>query len=337
MARVLLLSQADENPTDDSYTRGAYIRLKESAEKGKSSHILVVDPREADLILFAEIHVIFAYNIRHHPYYRQFRDKVFAFSVDDRLIPMVPGVYASLEKSWYKPGRSRAGFYLFTMENPHVEPDAAPVERDLLYSFVGSTKTWPIRTELGKLSHPRSIFIDTSQKSLPILSGGTAEQRNAFWKSYSDIARRSKFVLCPRGLGTSSVRLFEMMKMGRSPVILSDEWVPPEGPKWDEFSIRIPEAEVTNVPAILEKKESEAVAMGLRARQEWERWFAPEVLFDTVVNWCLDIKAARRLPEYFDRMIVYPQIFRPIFFRTYLRFTRVLLSEWIQGKGRRYR
>jgi hypothetical protein len=337
MARVLLLSQADENPTDDSYTRGAFIRLKQSAEAGKSQHVLVDDPAEADLILFAEIHVIFAYNIRHHPFYRQFRDKVFAFSVDDRLIPMVPGVYASLEKNWYMPGRSRAGFYLFTLENPHVGLDAVPVERDLLYSFVGSTDTWPTRTEIGKLKHPRGYFMDTAHKSLPILSAGTAEQRDAFWKNYADIARRSKFVLCPRGIGTSSVRLFEMMKMGRAPVILADDWVAPEGPKWNEFSIRVPEAEVMNLPAILEKREGEAIAMGQRARQEWERWFGPEVLFDTVVNWCLDIKKARRLPEFFDRMRAYPQILRPTFFRIYVRFMKVVFKEWIQGKGRRYR
>jgi hypothetical protein len=327
MAKVLLLSQAEEDPQDDSFFRGAYTRLRQSYELGKSRHTLVDDPKEADLILFAEIRLLFAYNIRHHEYYKPFRDKVFAYSVDDNIIPMVPGVYASLEKKWYLPRRSRPGFYLSILENPYTDFDPAPVQRDFLFSFVGSVRTWPVRAILAQLDYPRSIFIDTSKESLPILSGGTAEQRSVFWKKYADIGRRSKFVLCPRGAGTSSIRLFEMMRMGRAPVILADEWVPPIGPKWDEFSIRVPESEAMNIPKILEEREGEADALGLKARQEWERWFAPEVVFDTVVDWCLEIKASRRLPEYFSRMAVYPQILRPHFFRAYIRFWKTLILE----------
>ena len=327
MAKVLLLSQAEEDPSDDSFFRGACTRLRQSYELGKSHHTVVDDPAEADLILFAEIRLLFAYNIRHHEYYKPFRDKVFAYSVDDNIIPMVPGVYASLEKSWYAPRRSRAGFYLSILENPHIDFDPAPVERDLLYSFVGSVRTCPTRALLAKIEHPRGLFIDTSKESLPILSGGTSAQRSVFWKKYADIGRRSKFVLCPRGAGTSSIRLFEMMQMGRAPVILADEWVSPSGPNWDQFSIRIPESEAMNVPKILEERESEAVELGLKARQEWERWFAPDVVFDTVVDWCLEIKASRGLPEFFSRMTVYPQILRPHFLRAFIRFYKTLILE----------
>jgi hypothetical protein len=319
MANVLLLSIAEEDPRDDSFHRGAYTRLKQSAEMGKSRHNLVDNPAEADLILFAEIHISLAFHVRRHPYYKSFRNKCFAFASDDHLIPFLPGVYASIEKSWYSPRRVRSGFYLTILENPYTHFDPASIERDLLYSFVGSVYTSPFRATLAKLEHPRSIFIDTSRGSFRTQVSGTLEQRTVFWKRYADIASRSKFVLCPRGTGPSTIRLFEMMRMGRAPVILADEWVPPEGPQWEQFSIRIPESEAANVPKILEEREDEAIAMGLKARQEWERWFSPEAIFNTVVDLCLEIKDSRRLPEVLACMTVYPQMFRSHFFRAYLR------------------
>jgi len=320
MAKVLLLSVAEEGSGGDSYKRGAYTRLKQSAETGKSRHSLVDDPAEADIILFAEVaDMTFAFAVRRHSYYKSFQNKCFAFAAIDHLIPFLPGVYASIEKSWYSSRRIRSGFYLSIFENPYTDFDPVPIEHDLLYSFVGSVNTAPVRATLEKLRHPRSIFIDTTRESLPIHMTGTFEQRTVFWKKYAAIASRSKFVLCPRGVGTSSVRLFEMMRMGRVPVIISDEWVPPEGPEWEQFSIRVPENEAMNVPQILEKREDEAISMGLKARQEWGRWFAPEAAFNTVVDWCLEIKDSRRLPECLACLTVYPQILRRTFFRAYLK------------------
>jgi hypothetical protein len=316
VAKVLLVSVAEES---NSYLRGAYTRLKQSAEIGKSAHVLVDDPAEADVILFAEMHLRFAFRVRRHPYYRSFRNKCFAFSIDDHVLPFVPGVYASIDKKWYSPRRVRSGFYLSIQENPYVIFNPAPAERDLLYSFMGSVKTAPIRATLAKLQHPRSVFVDTSHESLPILSAGTPEQKTVFFKRYADLAARSKFVLCPRGLATSSIRLFEMMRMGRAPVILADQWVPPEGPQWEQFSIHIPESEAMKVPRILEEREDEAITLGLKARQEWERWFSPEAVFNTVIDWCLKIKASRRLPEYVACLTVYPQLSRGILFRAYLK------------------
>lgn len=327
MAKVLLVIRIPEDPSDYSFQRGPYYRLKKSAEMNPSRHQLVEDPKEADIILFPKISVAFGFLIRRDEIYKAFPEKCFAFGIDDEPVPMVPGIYASLRKDGYLPERARAGFYLSAMENPHVVFDQS-TERDLLYSFIGSTNTWPMRAELAKIKHPRGFFQDTSKESLPILSSGTDEQRDAFWKRYAEILRRSQFVLCPRGMGTSSIRLFESMRMGRAPVILADQWVPPNGPRWEEFSIRIPESEALNVPQILEKREDEAIALGLKARQEWERWFAPEVMFNTVIDWCLEIKEARRAPEFISRLTVFPQIFlRPILLRAYLRSWKMRITD----------
>lgn len=319
MAKVLLLSLSEENPLDHSFKRGVYIRLKESAAMGKARHTLVDSPEEADIIFFAEMYITFAFKIRRHPYYRAYRDKCFAFSISDQVLPFVPGVYASIERRCYSPRRVRSGFYLSLAENESTRFDPAPVERDLLYSFVGSVKTAPVRSRLATLRHPRSLFIDTSKESLQIHLGGPSEQRAIFWRRFADVARRSHFVLCPRGEGASSVRLFEMMQMARVPVILADAWVPPEGPRWDEFSIRIPERDYAKIPEILERREADSAALGRRAREEWEKWFAPDAVFNTVIDWCLEIKASRRMPEALATLALYPHLLRPPFLRLYLQ------------------
>jgi hypothetical protein len=318
MAKVHLLCTTGEDHRDSSFQRGVYTRLRQSFDLAKSRHTLVAEPREAEIILFAELHFLLGFHVMRHPVYRSFRNKSFAFGIDDYVAPFLPGVFASIDRKHYSPRRVRSGFFLSIQENPFLDYDTAP-EREYLFSFVGSVKTWPVRAELKKLAHPRSHFVDTSTESLPVMTSGTDEERALFWRRYADIARRSKFVLCPRGAGASSIRLFEMMKMGRVPVILSDAWVPPLGPKWDEFIIRVPEGQAAQVPAILEEREAEFLVMGEKARQAWVRWFSPETIFDTIVDWCLEIKAARRAPEWLARAMVYPQLLQPQYGKMYLR------------------
>ena len=320
MANVHLLTVVPPVPDEKSWYRGAYLRLRESAESGQSPHRLVPQPEEADLILFAELqspHL--ALNVRRHPYVRRYREKCFLFDSADRVIPFLPGIYASIEKSRYDRRRTRSGFYLSILENPYVEYDPAAVERDLLYSFIGSVDTAPVRADLAKLEHPRRHFIDTTGESARIWYSGTDEERRPFWRRYAESARRSQFVLCPRGVGPSSIRLFEMMKMGRAPVILSDEWVPPEGPSWETFSIRLAERDGPHLHSILEEREPEAVAMGIQARRAWEQWFSPAAAFNTVVDGCLDLKNGRRIPETWAHLTAYPQLAQRDIFRQYLR------------------
>src|SRR2546430_7005512 len=46
-----------------------------------------------------------------------------------------------------------------------------------------------------------------------------------------------------------------LFRSGRVPVIVSDDWVEPTGPNWDEFTIRVPEGAVADIPRLLESRE----------------------------------------------------------------------------------
>ena len=320
MAKVFLLSVA--GGSDDDYNRGAYVRLKRSAEQGRfRDHGLTSDADAADLILFAELKGAGPYfeSVRRHQFYQEFREKCFLFCANTFVIPFLPGVYASIEKRWQS-DRTRSGFYLGVSENEFLQPTPPRDDLPYLYSFVGSVVNAPVRRRLAELRHPRAFFQDTSVEYQRVLHRlAAADEVQNFWRRYAEVMQASKFVLCPRGLGVSSVRLFDTMRMARVPVILSDNWVEPIGPAWSEFSLRIPERDFHCIPDLLEKREDRAVAMGRMAREQWEEWFSEDVCFHRVVEWCLDIKRNRRLPERIAALFPYLQYLRPFHFRHRLR------------------
>jgi len=320
MAQVLLLSAASE--LGDPYNRGAFLKLLESAERDLfKKHTLTDDPAAADVILFAELYGAGPYfqAVRRHPFVRRFREKCFLFSSNDYVIPFLPGVYASIERRWKSP-RTRSGFYLAVAENEFVEFTPPHDDLKYLYSFLGSVDNARVRSDILSLTHPRVFFQDTSADFREVMAGKRdLAAMQDYWRRYAEICKNSKFVLCPRGKGVSSVRLFDSMRMGRVPVILADQWVAPDGPRWHEFSLRIAEKDFRRTPDLLEQYESAAVKMGLLARKEWEKWFSPEVCFHHVVESCLDIKGKRKIPEKFARFIPFIQYLRPLHFRHLLR------------------
>ena len=322
MAQVLLLSLASKCDDGSDYNRGAFSRLQDSARIDIFGHHCLTDyPSAADLILFAELYGAGPYfeSVRSHPFVKQFREKCFLFCANDLIIPFLPGVYASIDQRWSS-SRTRSGFYLGISENEFVEFSPPADDLKYLYSFIGNTDTAPVRRDLSRLSHPRSFFMDTSAEYPDVLHGRlSGDQIREYQRRYADICKASKFLHCPRGIGASSVRLFDAMCMGRVPVIVSDQWVPPVGPCWEKFSLRVPEREFATIPALMEDREDQFMEMAKLARAQWEEWFSPRVYFHRVVESCLDIKRRRRIPERFARFSVYIQFLRPFHFRHFLR------------------
>ena len=108
---------------------------------------------------------------------------------------------------------------------------------------------------------------------------------------------RSKFSLCPRGAGTSSIRTFESMKLGIAPIIVSDNWRLPKGPMWNDFSIFIKEKNIRDLEKIVESHCDSYKEMGQKARKAFEEFFADDVYFNYVIDNCLDIMNKQLIPE----------------------------------------
>lgn len=312
MAKVLLASLAPEDDPTWPFPYDPLNHMRESAAADVFGvHQTTDNPDEADLILFIENcdPIRHYFEARNHPYFKAHRERCFMYSREDWPVPFLPGIYTSLSKKWYDPTRMRAGMYLRVLEDGFITYRPDFEERDYLYSFIGKTNTHPTRPEIMGLNHPRQYLMDTT----PLWPYGDLSdaERKEMEDRYVEVGLRSKFILCPRGIGTSSIRLFESLRMGRAPVILADDWVEPDGPDWDSFSIRIPERDVTRIPEILESHEPRAEVLGLRARQAWVQWFSKQALFHRSVEWCLSIMRARRKPERHVPLSVVPQLMRP--------------------------
>ena len=150
--------------------------------------------------------------------------------------------------------------------------------------------------------------------------------RDLFTAEYAEAILDSQFVLCPAGFGPATYRLFEAMEMGRAPVILSDEWVPPRGPRWDEFSVRVPECRAGEISAILSNYSDRHEVMGRLARRAWEQWFAKPVCFHRLIELCADIQATPLRP--YSTLRAWGTLLRSPHLKNYLRpFYRSTIRE----------
>src|SRR5262245_55884109 len=90
--------------------------LRESAAAdARRIHTLTADPGSADLILFAECHDDdaaagrFLEHVRADPAFRARPRACMVHSGMDHVIPLLPGVYPSIQARWHRPGWSQSG------------------------------------------------------------------------------------------------------------------------------------------------------------------------------------------------------------------------------------
>src|SRR4051812_22650748 len=214
MARALLLSATPE----DDQTDFNLAPLQEAQECARLDrfhiHSLTDDPEQADLIIFAESYGAgWSFErVRRHPLVRRFREKCFLFSTNPFVIPFLPGVYTGVEKAWAS-SRTRPGFYLGRTKNEFTTYTPPDHELPYLFSFMGSIRNAPVRAKLAALRHRRSFFQDTTEDFDRVLHRKMDRQeRLDYDRRYAELTKASKFILCPRGLSPSSIRLFETMR-----------------------------------------------------------------------------------------------------------------------------
>lgn len=293
-------------------------RLVEHAVLDEGVATLVESRREADMILY--LHPRQPESDARDPL-RSFRLRdllrTYVYSQLDNPFPWAPGIYVSLPAARATKAYT-GGFYV---AGHHHEPGglaeeieaARGIEPDLLWSFMGTIKNHPIRERLLAVPDKSGMVQNTERWDQVIRWNWRdhgAESRNAF-SSYANSLGRSSFVLCPRGRGASSFRIFEAMWAGRPPVIVSDDWLPPPFVDWSSCSLRIPEADVGEIPTILREREGEAGALGRQARLVWEQFFSPQQQLNTLISACLAIAdTPPSRPAVFARALLQPATMR---------------------------
>jgi Exostosin family len=269
-------------------------------------HSFTDNPEEADAILVPDIMFTFT---QQRQFLSNFLDKCYALDCKDRPHLIIPGLYASGLKLFHK-HRIRGSSYLFNRHRRNIFLDFSGFgsEKHYLFSFIGGSTSW-VRKRLLNLNFSRDdILIQCSTGTYNHWSDDQ-KNRDEIQKNYVDSIQKSKFALCPRGIGTSSIRLFEVMELGVCPIIISDNWLPPQGPDWNRFALFVKESEIENLPSIAESYASESEERGRLARLAWEENFSDSHCFNRCIESIDDLKKSRIL--ILDRVILflYPLIF----------------------------
>ena len=249
---------------------------------------------QADLILFVNSYTDTRYRfIRHHPLTVQHSHKCFLFSQLDDPIHVLPGVYANLNGRHHRPGWSNSFCFVDSYKsNPYIaKAREVCSERLLQFSFLGRD-SHPVRKKLFAHRFDRADVL--IEQTAEYNHWARDERAEEFQRRYAEVSASSRFIICPRGVGVSSMRLFEAMELGCVPVIVSDDWVPPSGPRWDDFSIRVPEQNLHQLEAIIVEREVDWEVMATLARQEWLHWFQAKNFLRQIVHRMLSLRPSDR-------------------------------------------
>jgi Exostosin family len=291
--------------------------------------ICTKDPRAADAIIFVESHHgedPYFRSVHKHPLFKKYRQKCVLYHDSDLSVTTIPTISPSIESWQYNPKHKRAFHYIARItENETIDQSSVnyDTKRDYLYSFMGS-KTHSVRNKILDFNHPPDAYLkDTTGINAWELNNA---DKIDYEREYFDVINKSSFVLSPRGIGPCTYRLFEAMQLGRVPVIISDAWVKIPNIDWAKFAIIIPESDIASIPQILRDRKNEAVAMGLLAREYWEKYFSPTVSLQHIAIAAKDL--LKHNYTFKDSLKDYSQFLRSAFhFRNFLRFKKNQLKR----------
>jgi len=255
---------------------------------------------------------------------KKYTNKCFVLSNVDRPVTIYRGLYGSAEKSFFNFGRIRSCSYTDVHEPfknsfiaQHNFNDVLP--KEYLFSFIGRNCHESRRRIFEKEFIRKDIFIEDSTEIFNLYEKETRVLARE--KFYYETLLKSKFSLCPRGWGATSYRLFESMQLGVAPVIISDEWVFPKGPKWDQFSIIIKTRELPQLEQIIADKEDRYKEMGKLAKFNFDEFFSDKKYFTYIIENCLELKSKQLIPELFYYHLNPALLF---FFKAKTKFKNIL-------------
>ncbi len=153
-------------------------------------------------------------------------------------------------------GKKYEGITVVPFPHYAVNGCGPAAHKDILYSFIGFDTHW---TRQKIFTPPQQPNIIIKRRGRWHFSNSQAV-RTQEKKEYQDVLSRSRFSLCPRGTGPSTVRFWESLQAGAIPVLISDATALPTNFDWERCVIRIAETDVMRIPAVIasisEKKEA---------------------------------------------------------------------------------
>jgi hypothetical protein len=123
-------------------------------------------------------------------------------------------------------------------------------KKELIASFVGSI-THPIRIQMAQ------TLFGKPEYQIWIKQWSPSVNKSEF-DLFLELASKSKYLLCPRGYGLNSFRLYEAFQLNCVPVIITDKPYLPWSDElnWNDFSVFVDAKDVGSVDSILKNIDS---------------------------------------------------------------------------------
>lgn len=232
------------------------------------------------------------------PYYPQFEEKHIFFSFHDYS--------EAIDSSsiFFRASVKRSVATATTFALPYVVFDEGTTLDSIEYhsSFVGSTSTNVLRKKLPEIltkAEKLKFFINTVDTFHENLS--SSEEKEQRKKLFTDTIHKSLTVCCPKGNGVQSKRFFEVLSMGRIPILISDDVLLPMEEKIDysKAILRLSEESVFQLenflaPFFIVNKSQDIIDRFQYARFIWIEYLQPSKwgeLIEYTLQKCLQKQA----------------------------------------------
>ncbi|HEV7329744.1 MAG TPA: exostosin family protein [Flavisolibacter sp.] len=234
----------------------------------------VKSPDDADAIIVQENTEYKDYRyvemLLQDPFISRYLEKIFTISTDDSATGVLKGLYASIPKKRFDERYHRVVPY-FEYTNEYVFASEPQTEPSYMAGWYGNIRSSQLRRELFDRWSGNANFCLKQTESW---YNHNEEEKRA----YVQLITNSHFSLCPKGWAPPSPRIYESMALGRCPVIISDQFVPPQGPDWSKFALFFPESNLGGLESFLRQHQKSALELGVNAKSVWNQYFAGDLL-----------------------------------------------------------
>jgi len=131
MSKVMIRCFARDNGPHNGFALSEYHRLLNFQNMDRFKvHQRVVDGATADVIIFVGPEFSTFLDFRRSDEWRKYPEKCFIYYGGDRPLPLLPGVYTSLERRFYAPSWTRTASYLRADASTFTSAAGAPRTSD---------------------------------------------------------------------------------------------------------------------------------------------------------------------------------------------------------------
>jgi hypothetical protein len=210
-------------------------------------------------------------------YFNENNTRLCTLNYEDAPPGFLPGLYSSLEAYKFDASMHLSWPHLiFPNEKINAIDHNEDIQPDCLYTFSGACSS-PVRRRMFDL-YPAGSDRYKIQEVKKWYNHNESEKQ-----SYIDDIRRSKFVLCPKGIASYSHRIYETLAMGRVPVIIADDWVPFSIEEKNYF-IKIPENDIDKITRILEANEGRYALLNENVQKVYNKYFNQANCYSIALN-----------------------------------------------------